>query len=86
MVGVQSRDHTISRIVKQRWADTNLITKTEMMRVIEKGFELLDRFTFIIKDRPAAANPARINRGPPSLSEPGSACIFFCISRPKPSE
>jgi len=61
---MQGSHDPFDRIVEERRAHPHLLTKTEFVGVIKEGLELLDRLAFVVKNRPARADPARTDCGP----------------------
>ena len=90
VVRVQRGDDALGRVVEQHRADADLRRRTRKpWRGAEEGLVLADRLALVVEDGPAAADPARVDDGRlriVDVSGPGSAWIFFWISRPKPSE
>ena len=86
--GIERGDHALDRVVEQDRADADAHVELEAVRGGEERLVLADRLALVVEDRPAAADPARADfRDRPVYDRgPGSAWIFFWISRPKPSE
>ena len=87
VVRVQRGDDALDRVVEQHRADADLDAELEAVRVaLKNGSYWRTGLPLLLK----MVQPLPTQRGstaaPPSTSGPGSAWIFFWISRPKPSE
>ena len=92
VVGMERRDHAVHRVVEQDRADADVARRARMRACALKngsycrtGLPLLLK---TVQPLPTQRGEGWIS-GPPSPSRrtgPGSAWIFFWISRPKPSE
>ena len=86
-LGLQRGDDALDRVVKQDRADADAHVELEAVGGAEERLVLADRFALVVEHRPAAAHPARSYVQARLYDQgPGSAWIFFWISRPKPSE
>ena len=84
---MQRGHHAPDRIVEEHRAHADGTGELEALGSAEERLVLADRLALVVEDRPAAADPARTDfRVRLGTSGPGSAWIFFWISRPKPSE
>src|SRR5436190_11285015 len=61
MVGMKCCNDPLDWVVEQDWAHTHLVAKLEIVRVIKERLILADGFALVVENRPAAADPARIN-------------------------
>src|SRR6266576_706043 len=65
VVRVQRRDDSLHRIIEQHRTDPNLRAELEPMALFgtlaEEGLVLTNWFPFVVEDRPATPNPARVD-------------------------
>ena len=87
VVGVQRRDHALDRVVEQDRADADVRTSNSKRWVsVKNGSYWRTGLPLLLKIVQPLPTQRGLTAGPPSTSGPGSAWIFFWISRPKPSE
>ena len=83
---MQRRDHALDRVVEQRGADAHLIANRNAWVSSKNGSYCLTGLPLLLKIVHPLPTQRGATTGPPSTIGPGSAWIFFWISRPKPSE
>ena len=87
---MQRGDDTLDRVVEEHRADADRHAELEVVAVVgelaEERLILADGLPLLLKMVQPLPTQRGLTTGPPSTSGPGSAWIFFWISRPKPSE
>ena len=90
VVGVEGRDHALDRVVEQDGAHPDLVAELEVMAWVgsrlKKGSYWRTGLPLLLKIVQPLPTQRGSTTGPPSTTGPGSAWLFFWISRPKPSE
>ena len=84
---MQRGDDALDRVVEQDGADADLHAELEAMAWrLKNGSYWRTGLPLLLKMVQPLPTQRGLTTGPPSTSGPGSAWIFFWISRPKPSE
>ena len=90
VVRVDGRDHAPGRVVAHDGADPHLNAELEVVALVgswlKNGSYWRTGLPLLLKMVQPLPTQRGSTTGPPSTTGPGSAWIFFWISRPKPSE